>query len=116
MPKTYCIICGNQKKGIPVEDDFVLDLIRWFKRNVTKNEQGNRLVVCRECYQKYSAGRRRFESRQRRYLVLGILFLLVSVLLSQQLSTLIVSLFVVALLYAFSFLSYMPKINIKKAT
>ena len=79
MSKTYCIVCGKEKKGIPVQDDVVLGFIRWFKRTVTKNEKGNLLVVCKEDYLAYKAARKRYEGRQKVYLVLGVLFVLLTV-------------------------------------
>ena len=112
--KSYCIVCGKERQGIEVEDDYVLDSIRWFKKNVTKNERGNRLVVCSGCYLNYKKSRAKYESRQRLYLGLGVLFVIMSLVASFQATTLIVSLLVLLLLYFFSLLSYMPRISIKK--
>ena len=114
LRKSYCIECGNAKKGIAVRDDLVLSAIRWFKRNVTRNERKNELVVCRDCYLKYMAGRKRYESRQRTYVALGVISLIVSVVVSQQATTALLSLFFLCLLYLFSLLSYRPEISIKK--
>ncbi|MDE1873662.1 MAG: hypothetical protein KGI04_00895 [Candidatus Micrarchaeota archaeon] len=114
MPKTVCIICGKEKRGIDVADDLVLDSIRWFKQNVTHNERGNRLVVCRECYPKYAASRKKFESRQRLYLGLGIVFALLNVTLSRTLASVGISLLILLLFICFSLMSYSPRINIKK--
>lgn len=114
MAKTYCIICGKEKGGIGVEDDHVLGAIRWFKSNVTKNEQGNRLVVCKDCYAQYKKGRRRYESRRALYMALGVIFLVTSVAMSPRATTAAVSLGVFALLYLFSLMSYVPKMGIKK--
>ncbi|MDE1854802.1 MAG: hypothetical protein KGH57_00570 [Candidatus Micrarchaeota archaeon] len=114
MQKSYCIICGKERSGIAVENDTVLGSIRWFKANVTKDEKNNRLVVCKECYPKYSAGRAKFESRQKLYIGLGFVFAALNILIARNLASLVVSIFIVLLLFALSFLSYMPRINIKK--
>jgi hypothetical protein len=114
LKKSYCIVCGKEKKGIKVEEDAVLGSIRWFKRNVTKNEKGNVLVVCKECYANYKKDRKRYESRQRTYIALGVVFVLMSMFLSPNIMTLLISLVILVILYFLSLLSYMPKINIKK--
>jgi Ca2+/Na+ antiporter len=114
LKKSYCIECGKEKKGIEVEEDAVLGSIRWLKRNITKNEKGNVLVVCKGCYADYKKGRKKYESRQRIYMALGVIFVMMSMVLSPNVMTLLISLLVLLLLYFFSLLSYTPKINIKK--
>lgn len=114
MPKSYCIVCGKERNGIAVEDDYVLGSIRWFKERVTKNVKNNRLVVCKECYPKYSASRKKFEFRQKVYVGLGIAFAAVSLIVSPRLPTLLVSIVVFAFLFALSLMSYTPRITIKK--
>lgn len=74
MKENRCIICGEKKSGLPVKEDFVIGAIRWFKRNVTKNEKGYRLVVCKDCYKEYHKSRAVFERRQIAYLALGVIF------------------------------------------
>ncbi len=114
MQKSYCIVCAKERKGIPVEDDLVLGTVRWFKTNVTRNERNNRLVVCRDCYLKYVAARKKFESRQKLYVAFGAILAGMNLLLSQSLLSLLVSMFIFLLLFTFSMLSYMPRISIKK--
>lgn len=111
--KSYCIICLKQRRGIPVENDYVLSAARWFKANITKNEKNNTLVVCKDDYVKYRQMRRRYESRQRIYLALGIAFAVISLLVSPHLGTAISAAVVVILLLAFSLLGYTPRIDIK---
>lgn len=106
------MICGREKKGIGVNEDFVILAIKWFKKNVTRNAEGNRLVVCREDYPKYVESRKRFESRQRTYLALGMAFAVLSMLVHPAVTTLAIVLAVVLLMYALSLLSYTPKINV----
>ena len=74
MSKSYCIVCGKEKKGIEIEYDIVIKGIRWFKRNVTKNEKNNVLVVCSSCYSLYKKSRDKFELRERLYFYSLLLF------------------------------------------
>lgn len=111
--KSYCIMCGTEKHGLAVRDDWELGLIRWFKRNVSKNEKGNRLVVCRTCYPKYAANRSKYESRQKLYITLGVIFAALSLLISPSIASVLVAALVIVLMFAFSLLSYTPKISIK---
>lgn len=116
MAKTVCIICGLEKPGIPVKEDYVIGSIRWLKKNVFRNEKGNKLVVCRECYPKYKKEREAFISRQRTYIALGIIFLIASVLLSaSKLGAIFLGILVLLLLYLVSLLNYVPDLDIEKA-
>ncbi|MGC8586920.1 MAG: hypothetical protein ACP5K9_01365 [Candidatus Micrarchaeia archaeon] len=110
--KSYCIICGQEKDGIEIESDYVIDAIRWFKRNVTKNEQRNRIVVCKDCYPKYKILRKRFEKREKIYIILGILFIITGTVISPRIGTFIVTVIVAVFLYLLSLLSYIPKIKL----
>jgi hypothetical protein len=115
LRKTYCVVCAKEKKGIEVEDDAVLELIRWIKKNITKNEKGNKIVVCRDCYASYKASRSRYEGRQKIYVALGVLFAMVNLLISPTLSTVAISAVIIAMMILISLLSYTPKISIKTA-
>jgi hypothetical protein len=110
--KSYCIICGQEKDGIEIENDYVISTIRWFKRNITKNEKDNKIVVCKECYPKYKVLRKRFENRQKIYITLGILFIIFGMIISPRVGTLIVTVIVAIFLYLLSLLSYTPKIKL----
>ena len=110
MVKSYCIICGEEKNGLPIQNDMVLDAIRWFKQNVTKNEKGNRLVVCKECYPKYADRRKKFETRQATYLAIGIIFAALGLLFAFSLATLSVAILLIAFLYLLALLNYVPKV------
>jgi hypothetical protein len=112
MKQSYCIICGNRKEGLVVKNDFVIEAIRAFKRNVTKNEKGNRLVVCRGCYAQYKKRRDRFSSRQVMYVALGVLFGIFSLLISFTLVSLALTIIVIAVLYALSLLNYTPALEV----
>lgn len=110
--KSYCIICGEEKDGIEIKDDYVLSSIRWFKTNVTKTEKNNRLVVCKDCYPKYASMRKRYESRQALYVGLGIVFAIMSLVLAPSVTTLFMDIILILFLYALSLLTYMPKLKI----
>jgi len=111
---TYCIICGKQTSGIPVRNDHVLDAMRMFKRNVTKNEQGNRLVVCKADYPAYKKKRDKYTSRQALYIAVGILFMIFGLLVSISLTSVFLSLLVIAVLYLISLINYTPALDIRK--
>jgi len=113
MANSYCMMCGKEKKGIAVREDHVLGALRWFKRNVTRDEKGNRIVVCRDCYSEYKKRRGTYESRQKLYLALGVMFVVVSLLLSPKPLTVLVSALVLAMVYLFSLMSYVPKIGVQ---
>jgi uncharacterized membrane protein len=108
--KTYCIMCGKNRRGIPVREDKVIGSIRWLKRKL-RNEKGNALVVCRDCYDKYSMQRKRFESRQFLYIAIGIVFMVLMIITSPTVLAFIVGILIVMLLYAFAMLSYIPALD-----
>ncbi len=108
MP-TYCIMCAKQRQGLPVEDDHVLNALRWFKRNVTKNEQRNKLVVCKEDYPKYKRNRDKYVLRGMIFVSLGVLFMLLALIIS--LSMIIPAFIVFLLLCALSLMNYTPKVR-----
>ncbi len=115
MKATYCIICGKQKQGIPIKDDRVLEAIRWFKRNVTHNEKGNRLAICRECYPEYRKRRDRYTSRQAIYVILGAIFLVLGAAIRLTAQTVMVGILLLIALYGLSLLNYTPALSIKDA-
>lgn len=109
-----CIICGSAKDGIAVQDDQVLGIMRWFKRNVTRNEQGYKLIVCRSCYPTYTKSRKRFVNRQVLYVGLGvILSLLLVVGGANKLLAVLYGVVVIVFMYALSLLSYMPALKVQ---
>lgn len=84
--------------------------IRWFKRNVSRNEKGSRLVVCKECYPAYKKRRDKYISRQILYLILGMLFAIVGLVARLALTTLAVAALVIVGMYLLSLLNYAPSI------
>ncbi|MGC8572134.1 MAG: hypothetical protein ACP5RI_00305 [Candidatus Micrarchaeia archaeon] len=108
-----CIICGKEKEGLEVQEDFVISSIRWFKRNITKNEKNYKLVVCKECYPTYYKARERYEKRRALYLVIGILFALILLIISQnKILAFIYAVIVVVFVYLLSLFTYMPAVKI----
>ena len=114
MPSSYCIICGKKKDGVKVADDHVLKTLRWFKANITKNVQNNTLVVCKTCYPQYSKQRKKYVSRRTAYVALGLIFLILSIIISSGawLTALSIGIFIVVLLYALSLINYMPGLQL----
>lgn len=110
---TYCIICGERKDGLEIEEDYVLEAIRWFKRNVTHDERGNRLVVCKKCYPDYKKRRDRYVNRQRIYVAMGVIFVILVLIVSQDPFTLIAAFIMLLLFYALSLANYMPDLKVK---
>lgn len=109
---TVCIICGKERVGIPVKNDYIIEAIRWIKTNITKNEKNNRLVVCKECYPKYKKERDRFISRFAIYVGLGVVFVITGSLIG-GFGALLYTLPVLLLLFLLSLLNYMPALDIE---
>ena len=105
---TYCIICGKKKKGVAVTEDRVLRLLRWFKGNVTHDLKGNSLVVCDEDLEAYKKKRDHFNSRQKIYLALGVIFAILGLIASFSLKSITVSALVIVALYLISLINYTP--------
>ncbi len=112
--KVVCIVCGRERPGIPVKEDWVLNAMRWFKSNVTRNAQDNTLVVCKEDWPKYDKARRKFTTRRALYVALGVIFLIVGNIISFSFYTIIVTLAILLFFYLLSLLSYMPALYIKQ--
>ena len=111
--ESRCIICGKSLAGLEVRNDYVISSIRWFKRNVTRNEKGYRLVVCKEDFQKYYKQRKSFERKRGLYVGLGIVFAAALFLLSSfNLYSLAYGLGIIAFLYLLSLVSYIPALDI----
>jgi hypothetical protein len=108
------MICGEEKNGIAIKNDRILEVMRWIKRNVTRNEKRNRIVVCKECYPKYIEARKKYTSRQVLYLAIGIIFVGIGLFIAQNLGTLLLGVVIVIFLYLLSLLSYIPELDVKK--
>jgi hypothetical protein len=111
--KEICIICGKNKKGIPVKDDYVIKSLRWLKK-VTNRYKGGKLVVCKECYPKYKGYRKKYTSRRMTYVAIGIIFAILIIILSRSVFSVISGILIILFLYLLSLLTYMPDLDIKK--
>jgi len=109
-----CIICGEAKEGLPVEEDYIIATIRWINRSVFKKYRNHRLVVCKECYLKYSKQRERYVHKQITYIAIGVLFTLALFFVSYNPISLLYGIAVIVFMYALSLISYIPALNIKK--
>jgi cytochrome b subunit of formate dehydrogenase len=106
--ETRCIICGKELNGLEVKEDYVINAMRWFKRNVTHNEKNYRLVVCKDCYVKYKKARNSYNSKTVSYLAIGVIFAALLVITGRSLGALAAGIAIIMLMYALSLLSYMP--------
>ncbi len=113
MKDDRCIICGEKKNGLSVREDYMIQAIRWFKKNVTKNERGYALVVCKSCYPKYAKARKKFENRQLLYLILGVVFAAVLVYASvDKPLAILYGMLVILFMFLLSLLTYMPELEV----
>ncbi|MEM3841303.1 MAG: hypothetical protein QXN59_01240 [Candidatus Micrarchaeaceae archaeon] len=110
--ESTCIMCGKKTEGLAVREDYIIATIRWFKRNVTHNEKGNRLVVCKEDFRKYYKQRRSFERKRGTYIGLGVVFAVVLFLLSGfNLYSILYGIGIIVFLYLLSLISYVPGVD-----
>ncbi len=112
MRESRCIICGEKRNGLEVNEDAVLHAIRLFKRHVTRNEKGYHLIVCKGCYVKYDTAKRKYERRQMIYLILGVVFAIFIILTGANKAVAVIfGIVIVGLLYLLSLLTYMPSVS-----
>jgi hypothetical protein len=104
--------CGERKDGLEIQEDYVIHALRWLKRNVTKDEKGYRIVVCKDDYQKYAKARKRFEGRQKLYLALGLIFAIAVILAGKNIIAVFYAVVVLIFIYLFSLLTYVPALSI----
>jgi hypothetical protein len=109
MKESRCIICGNRREGLEVVDDYMIGLIRWYKHK-THTEKRYRLVVCRDCFEKYRKARRGYQRRQVELLILGFAFAAIFVMSRPLLGVVVGSAMILAL-YALSQLTWMPAVR-----
>ncbi len=107
-----CILCGNETDGLDVREDYVIDAIRWFKRNVMRNEKGYRLVVCKECYVRYRKSRDSYVRKQISYVVIGVIFAGLLVFAGRSLGAVAAGAAIILFMYLLSLLSYMPALAV----
>ncbi|MGC8537392.1 MAG: hypothetical protein ACP5MZ_00180 [Candidatus Micrarchaeia archaeon] len=110
-----CIICGEAKEGLPVKEDYIIASIRWVNRHIFHKYRNYRLVVCKDCYLKYSKQRDKYVRKQITYVIIGVLFTLALFFSSRgNPISLLYGLAVIVFMYALSLTSYVPALNIQK--
>jgi hypothetical protein len=118
MPKIEdrCIICGERREGLRVRQDYQIGLIRWFKRNLLRNEKGYGLVVCKECYPKWKKSKDSYNRKQGTYIAIGVLFGIFLAAFSggNILPAILYGAAVVVFMYALAQISYMPDLIMPK--
>ncbi|MGC8687201.1 MAG: hypothetical protein ACP5RM_00685 [Candidatus Micrarchaeia archaeon] len=109
-----CIICGQEKPGIEIKEDYMVSLIRWFKRNVTKNEKGYHLVVCRECYVKYKKQYDSYVRKEIAYVTIGVVFAALMIVMGSAnlVSAVAFGIAIIVFMYLLAQLSYMPALKL----
>jgi hypothetical protein len=75
-----CIICEQERSGHPVENDIVINTIRWFKMK-TGTAKNNTLVVCDGCLPAHKAKREKFEKSLVTHVILAAVILLLLLVL-----------------------------------
>jgi len=112
MRKNVCIICSEEKNGLEVKDDWVMDTLRWIKRRFTKNVRNYRLVVCKECFLNYKKKRERYERNQLLYIILGVLFMVtLGITTRGNLGAIGFGFVIIFFLFLLAQLSYMPEVD-----
>jgi hypothetical protein len=110
--KKGCIICGKEKDGFDVKEDYVIESMRWFKRNVTRNAKNYTIVVCKECVPQYRKLRARHVRSRSIYVGLGVIFTVTLLLASHgSLGALAYGIAMTVFLYLLSLLSYIPAVK-----
>lgn len=107
--ESRCIICGNKREGLEVLPDYILNTIRWVK-HLTRSERNYRLVVCRDCFERYRKLRERYQRRQAECLVLGLLFAVV-ITAFNPMPGILFGIAVMLFLYLLAQLSWMPPLR-----
>jgi len=107
------MICGKEKNGTEVKEDYVIGAMRWFKQNVTHNAKGYRIVVCRECMPQYRKLRAKFVRRRLMYVGLGVVFTITIAAVSggKYLGIVVFGILMTGFLYLLSLISYMPELK-----
>lgn len=113
--KPRCMICNEQKPGIDVRPDSVINTLRWLNSHTLKYKNQYRPVVCRECFQKYLKARKSFERKRTSYLVIGVLFAVVLFITSRADPwSILAGLGVIALMYLLSLINYTPELELPR--
>ncbi len=120
MNKKVCLICGEEKDGIPIKEDRIVQFIRKVKRRLNV-EKGYTIVVCNSCLKEYVKRRKQFEKYQLYSIILSVvLFVLFMILMlsSGRFSVLglvrsfVYSLLLGLFLFVISYLNYIPELEV----
>ncbi len=115
MQESRCIICGSKTDGLEIKQDYIIDGIRWFKRTITKNEKNYKLVVCRNCYNKYEKSKHSYDKRRISYIALGIITAALWIFIgNESAGSIVAAIFIIAFMYLLSLLSYTPTLQVEK--
>jgi hypothetical protein len=107
-----CIICGLEKDGLEVKEDYVINAMRYFKKNITKNAKNYRLVVCKECFPKYDKARNSYVKKQISYVAIAVAFaVLLIIVAAGNLGAIVYGLAIIIFMYLLSLLSYTPGVK-----
>lgn len=110
-----CIICGKEKDGIEVKEDYVIDLIRWFNRTVLKRVHHYKIVVCKDCYMDYTKARKKYTKRQGTYIAIGVIFALLLFFASGfNVFALFYGAGIIIFMYVLSLFSYVPELQVNE--
>jgi len=115
MKKDACIICGKEKPGLEVKDDYMIDAVRWIKLKIFKSKPKNfRLVVCKDDFLKYKKQRDTYERNQMLYVAIGIIFLAMLLVFSngRVLGAIFYGALVILFMYLVAQLGYIPAVDI----
>jgi hypothetical protein len=113
--KKACMVCGKEKNGTDIEEDYVIKAMRWIKENITRNSKGYRIVVCNDCMPEYRKLRGKFVRRMVMYVGLGALFTVTILIVSggKYIGIVAYGIGITAFLYCLSLVSYMPALKEK---
>jgi predicted RND superfamily exporter protein len=112
--KTACIICTKENiQGSKVIEDNIILSIRKIKEKMGA-AKGYKLVVCKDCLEKYKKKRKNFEMKSFLYLGLGIVITLLLLFLNFSIGSLVGGLLIFLILLIAALLGYVPKIEEEK--
>jgi hypothetical protein len=113
MKKNACIMCGKEKDGLPVKEDWIIKSIRWVKHNITHSEKNYRLVVCKEDFLDYKKKRDSYERKQILYISIGIIFTVALTITARgALGAIGVGIIIIIFMFLLAQLSYMPGVDL----
>lgn len=109
-----CIICGEKtKKGYAVIEDKIIEIIRSIKSKFGA-VKGYELYVCEGCLEPYEKKRKRFERNILLYGGLGLFIAIVLLFFNFSISSLLLGIFMFALMILLAIMNYVPRIEKKK--